>query len=127
MRAIGASGVWELFVPEARPGHRYKFEIVGSDGITRLKADPFAQATEMPPANASVIFRSSHPWGDGEWMAHRAGMRPWDGRMAVYEAHLGSWMRHADGRSLGYRELAHRPDWVDIPESAVRRTLALAS
>ena len=24
-------------------------------------------------------------------------------------------------------ELAHRPDWVDIPASAVRRTLALAA
>ncbi|MGH9262101.1 MAG: GlgB N-terminal domain-containing protein, partial [Acidimicrobiales bacterium] len=108
MRTIGASGVWEIFVPEARPGHRYKFEILGADGETRLRSDPFAQATEVPPANASVIYRSGYEWADGDWMARRANARPWDERMAVYEVHLGSWMRHADGRSLGYRELAEK-------------------
>jgi 1,4-alpha-glucan branching enzyme len=108
MRAIGSSGVWEIFVPEAEPGQRYKFEVVGADGVTRLKADPFARATEVPPANASVIHRSAYAWGDDDWMLARATSRPWDQRMAVYEVHLGSWMRHADGRSLGYRELAER-------------------
>ena len=28
--------------------------------------------------------------------------------MSVYEVHLGSWMRHPDGRSLDYRELAEK-------------------
>jgi 1,4-alpha-glucan branching enzyme len=108
LRSLGASGVWEIFLPEAEPGHRYKFEVVGADGETRLRADPLARATEVPPANASVIFRSSYAWGDDAWMDRRAAARPWDDRMAVYEVHLGSWMRHADGRVLGYDELADR-------------------
>ena len=108
MRSLGAAGVWEIFVPEAQPGHHYKFEVTGVDGVTQLRADPVAQATEVPPANASVVFRSTHAWGDDAWMARRAGARPWDERMAVYEMHLGSWMRNPDGSVLGYDDLAHR-------------------
>ena len=106
MRVLGASGVWEIFVPEARPGHRYKYEVVGADGSLRLKADPLATATMAPPATDSMIFRSGFEWGDGEWMARRAASRPWDERMAVYEVHLGSWRRHPDGTYHGYRDLA---------------------
>jgi 1,4-alpha-glucan branching enzyme len=106
LRLLGVSGVWEIFLPEATPGHRYKYEILGADGSLRLKADPLATAGEAPPDTASVIFRSSFAWGDGEWMARRAAARPWDERMAVYELHLGSWRRHPDGRYHGYGELA---------------------
>jgi 1,4-alpha-glucan branching enzyme len=106
MRSLGVSGVWEIFVPQARAGHRYKYEVLGADGSLRLKADPIATATEAPPDTASVIFRSSFEWGDGEWLADRAAARPWDERMAVYEVHLGSWRRHPDGRYHGYGELA---------------------
>jgi 1,4-alpha-glucan branching enzyme len=106
MRLLGVSGVWETFVPEARVGHRYKYEVLGADGSLRLKADPLATASELPPETASVVFRSSFEWGDGEWMARRAAARPWDERMAVYEVHLGSWRRHPDSSYHGYRELA---------------------
>src|SRR5690606_18423430 len=108
MRSLGVSGVWENFIPAAGPGHRYKYEVVGADGVTRLKADPLAFAAEHAPANASVIFRSRHEWGDRPWMAQRATSRPIEDRMAVYEVHLGSWMRHPDGRHLTYDELADR-------------------
>ncbi len=107
LRTLGSSGVWELFVPEVGPGQRYKFEVVGADGALRLKADPVATATELPPANASVVYRSSYEWGDGDWMARRASStRPWDERMSVYEVHLGSWRRHPDGSYHTYEELA---------------------
>ena len=106
MRALGASGVWEVFVPGVEPGARYKFEVLGADGRLRLKADPFATRTEHPPENASIVWSSAYVWHDAEWMAHRAERTPWDERMAVYEAHLGSWKRHDDGSVYGYRELA---------------------
>ncbi|HYZ98724.1 MAG TPA: 1,4-alpha-glucan branching protein GlgB [Acidimicrobiales bacterium] len=108
MRRLGTSGVWEIFVPEAGPGQRYKYEVLGADGRLRLKADPLATATEAPPGTASVIFRSSHAWGDAEWLARRAASRPTDERLAVYEVHLGSWRRHPDGAYLDYHEVAER-------------------
>ncbi|ONI84777.1 1,4-alpha-glucan branching enzyme [Saccharothrix sp. ALI-22-I] len=95
-------GVWELFVPGARPGTRYRYEVLGADGRWREKADPMAQATQCPPANASVVFRSRHRWTDAEYLARRR--RDWAREpISVYEVHLGSWWPGA-----GYREAAHR-------------------
>jgi 1,4-alpha-glucan branching enzyme len=101
MRSLGSTGVWELFVPEVGDGARYKYEILGRDGVWRQKADPLAFRTEEPPATASVVFTSSYEWGDEEWLRARAGSQAHAEPMAVYEVHLGSWRR---GRS--YAQLA---------------------
>ncbi|KGM13591.1 1,4-alpha-glucan branching protein GlgB [Cellulomonas bogoriensis] len=101
MRALGSSGVWELFVPDVGPGTRYKFEILTRDGSWRQKADPLAKGTEVPPATASVVVTSEHTWGDQDWLDTRSRRDPHQGPMSVYEVHLGSWRR-----GLGYRELA---------------------
>jgi 1,4-alpha-glucan branching enzyme len=111
LAARGASGIWEGFVPEARPGNVYKYRVVGRGGIYQAdKADPMAILAEVPPKTASVIWDPTYEWGDGAWMAERwrrnSGRAPW----SIYEVHLGSWMRvPEDGnRSLSYRELAPR-------------------
>ena len=101
MRSLGAAGVWELFVPDVGPGLRYKFEVLGSDGVWRAKADPLAKATETPPATASVVAASDHEWHDDAWLSARAATDPHSQPLSVYEVHLGSWRP-----GLGYRELA---------------------
>jgi len=111
MRSLGSSGVWELFVPDVGAGSRYKYEILGADGQWRQKADPLAQATEVPPATASVVTESSYAWSDDAWMTARAATDPHAGPMSVYEVHLGSWRQ-----GLGYRELA--VELVDYVTSA---------
>ena len=108
MRALGSSGVWELFVPEARTGHRYRYEILGADGNVRLKSDPLARQAEAPPANASVVFESDHPWNDDRWMAARRDRDFVNDRLSIYEVHPGSWRtKPEDGdRPLTWAELA---------------------
>jgi 1,4-alpha-glucan branching enzyme len=101
MRSLGRSGVWELFVPEVRPGTRYKYDICGPDGSWNTKADPMAALAERPPATASVVYDSRYEWTDQAWMAERAGRDPLAQRMSVYEVHLGSWRP-----GLSYIELA---------------------
>ncbi|MGH3566499.1 MAG: 1,4-alpha-glucan branching protein GlgB [Pseudonocardia sp.] len=101
MRALGRSGVWELFVPGIEPGTRYKFRILGRDGHWRDKADPLAFAAEIPPATASIVDVSTHEWADEEWITARARRHPHAEPMSVYELHLGSWKQ-----GLGYREIA---------------------
>ena len=66
MRSMGSSGVWELFLPDVGSGARYKYEILAPDGEIRLKADPVAFATEVPPKTASVVHESTHEWADDE-------------------------------------------------------------
>jgi 1,4-alpha-glucan branching enzyme len=101
MRSLGASGVWELFVPGVAPGTRYKFDVRGPDGGWRRKADPMAAQAERPPATASVVFDSAYEWGDEAWMAQRARRDSLSEPMSVYEVHLGSWRP-----GLSYVELA---------------------
>jgi 1,4-alpha-glucan branching enzyme len=91
MRSMGASGIWELLVPDAFSGQRYKFRILGPDGVWREKADPMARYAEVPDRTASVIFHSQYDWDDREWMRHRAVTAPHEAPMSVYEVHLGSW------------------------------------
>jgi 1,4-alpha-glucan branching enzyme len=103
MRSMGGSGVWELFVPGASSGDRYKYRILGPDGAWRDKADPLAQHTEVPPRTASVVFESTYQWGDSDWLAARPGRAPHAEAMSVYEVHLGSWRP-----GLSYVDLAQQ-------------------
>jgi len=108
MRSLGSSGIWELFVPGVQDGATYKFEVRTQDGTLHLKADPVAFAAEVPPANSSVVHRSTHEWTDDEWLASRAMVDQLRSPISIYEVHLGSWRRNTlDGnRSLNYLELA---------------------
>ncbi|HXN84926.1 MAG TPA: 1,4-alpha-glucan branching protein GlgB [Candidatus Binataceae bacterium] len=107
MRALGGSGVWEIFVPDAGIGTKYKFEIRTRDGDLLLKADPFATQMEVPPATASVVSKSSYQFRDREWMEARSSRDILKTPVSIYEVHLASWRHLAeDNRSLTYRELA---------------------
>ena len=103
-----SSGIWGGVVPTAAPGHVYKFAIVTAGGDVLEKADPYALATECPPRTGSVVWDLSYDWGDGEWMAGRAGRGALDAPVSIYEVHLGSWARSPEdpGKLLGYEELA---------------------
>ncbi|MGC0316131.1 1,4-alpha-glucan branching enzyme [Kitasatospora acidiphila] len=100
MRSLGASGVWELFVPHLPVGTRYKFEIRGRDGQLRQKADPLARQAQLPPETASVVADSDYVWGDAEWLAKRAEAHHHREPMSVYEVHLPSWRPGLDYRRL---------------------------
>ncbi len=108
MRRIGASGIWEIFLPDVSQGARYKYEIRTNSGQTLYKTDPFAQAMENPPQTASVVFVSDYDWSDRQWMHRRGHSDPWKEACSIYEMHLGSWQhRPEEGhRPLSYRELA---------------------
>ncbi|GAA3433202.1 1,4-alpha-glucan branching protein GlgB [Kutzneria kofuensis] len=103
MRSLGSSGVWEVFLPEVPVGTKYKFRLLGKDGAWHEKADPLAFATEVPPATASVVYKSAYQWNDDDWLAEREASE-WSKRpVSAYEVHLGSWRQ-----GLNYRELAEQ-------------------
>ncbi len=107
LKPVGASGVWAGFVREAAEGAVYKYRIISRvGGHEGTKADPFASRAEIPPRTASVVHEVAYEWGDAEWMASRAERQSPDAPIAIYEMHLGSWRRHAEGRPFTYRELA---------------------
>jgi 1,4-alpha-glucan branching enzyme len=105
MRVRG-NGFWEIFVPEARAGDKYKYEIVGPDGrLLPLKSDPLAFAAELRPKTASIVV-------DRDTIQQPqpapAGINALRAPISIYEVHLGSWRRQPQrgGRWLSYCELA---------------------
>ena len=101
------SGLWQVEVPGVKNGQRYKFAIRTRSGERLEKADPFARYCEQAPATASIAWNADdHVWNDGPWMQQRAARNALDAPMSVYELHLGSWRRHADGSMLDYRQAA---------------------
>jgi 1,4-alpha-glucan branching enzyme len=108
MRLMGSSGIWELFIPDLKPGDRYKYEIRPPEGAPWLKTDPWASAMEVPPATASIVYRSNYSFEDDQWVASRKSREALRAPLTIYEVHLGSWRRMPEERNrwLTYRELA---------------------
>ena len=109
MRMRGASGVWELFIPDLKEGDLYKFEIKTQLGHLYLKTDPYAFYCQRRPETSSIIANiNKFQWEDQEWLIKREHENPLTGPVAIYEAHLGSWKRvpEENNRFLTYRELA---------------------
>jgi len=106
-----SSGIWEGFVPGVGSDALYKYHVVSRhNGHRADKADPFAFRAETPPKTASVVWDLGYAWGDAGWMAARGPRNALRAPLAIYEVHLGSWMRVPEegGRPMTYRELAPR-------------------
>jgi 1,4-alpha-glucan branching enzyme len=111
MRQLGASGVFELFVPGLKEGVLYKYELLTREGIPRVKTDPLAFKMEQAPQTASIVVDlEKYDWDDDLWMRTRRDADPAREPMLIYEVHLGSWARvpEDNNRSLTYREIAPR-------------------
>lgn len=103
------NGVWETFLPDAKPGAHYKFDVVGADGNHVTKSDPYAYFSQHGLSTASIVYDlEKYEWGDSDWMASREKSDVHQAPMSVYEVHLGSWRRKVEeeDRFLSYLELA---------------------
>ncbi|MCR5594492.1 MAG: 1,4-alpha-glucan branching protein GlgB [Lachnospiraceae bacterium] len=109
---IGPGGIWKTFIPGVVSDQYYKFLITTADGNRIYKADPYANYAELRPGNASRTYDiSGYKWGDAIWEKNRDTKDYNKEPMAIYECHIGSWMKHPDGTEDGfytYREFADR-------------------
>ena len=103
MQLVPGSGVWAMFVEGVGTGALYKYEVLGADGVWRLKADPFAQFCEAAPHTASIVYQSQFAWNDEQWIYYRGLKKQYEEPVSIYEVHLGSWRR-----GLTYLELAEQ-------------------
>ena len=109
LRPLENSGIWGGFISGVKQGANYKYHIVSRyKGYRADKADPFAFYNEVSPRTGSIVWDLTYNWGDQEWMDGREKNNALDAPIAIYEMHLGSWMRVPEEgeRSLTYRELA---------------------
>ena len=111
MRRLGAGGIHEAFVENAVEGQLYKFVITLADGRTLIKSDPYAYSAEMRPGTASkIVDITKFNWNDKKWMTDRAKKDMNKEPLAIYECHIGSWMKHPNGGDgfYNYREFADK-------------------
>jgi len=101
LMVMNSDGIWELFVAGIGVGTRYKFRIQGKTGTWVDHADPYANQTEVPPENSSIVTMSTHVFGDQQWLQKRSQSQASREPISIYEIHLGSWKS-----GLSYRELA---------------------
>ena len=123
-------GLWSVRVEsrESLEGRFYKYAVTGKNGVTHLKADPYAFMSETNLKTASIIRTvSAHQWNDGEWLKKRSatvcpkqrGFKPkvnhyYSAPLNVYEVHLGSWKtlggkNTSDGEHyMNYRDIADK-------------------
>ncbi|TDD93898.1 1,4-alpha-glucan branching protein GlgB [Flavobacterium cellulosilyticum] len=102
-----SSGIWEGFIPGIDKGTTYKYKIQSNnEGLITEKSDPFALYCEHPPHTASVVWDLDYKWKDKKWMDTRKDHNGLDKPYSVYEVHLGSWKRNAEGNFLTYLEFA---------------------
>ncbi|HUB87497.1 MAG TPA: 1,4-alpha-glucan branching enzyme, partial [Verrucomicrobiae bacterium] len=107
MRLLGASGVWEIFVPGVGKGAHYKFEIRDAHGNIKLNTDPFGFFFEVPPKNAAIVWDTKKfSWTDAGWLKKRRQRDALRSPMSIYEVHAGSWRKKSATESWSYRELA---------------------
>lgn len=112
MKKEGPGGIHSLFIPGVQENTLYKFLITTEKGEKLYKADPFANYAEMRPGNASKITSlKGFAWEDEKWEENRDKLNVFEQPIAIYECHIGSWMKHPDGTEDGfynYREFADR-------------------
>ena len=112
VRMEESDGIWTAFVPGVQEGSLYKFLILTPEGRKIYKADPFANYAEFRPGTASrTTDLSTFRWTDQKWLEDRSRKNLYEEPMAVYECHIGSWMKHPshpDGGFYTYREFGDR-------------------
>ncbi len=102
-----ATGIWAGFIPSVPDGSPYKYHIHWKGG-SHLKADPVGFSAEMRPATASIALDRARLFSPGVKALPNDGTPYYERPMNIYEAHLGTWMRHFDGSFMSYDELAER-------------------
>ncbi len=103
MHPIGG-GVFEYTVENAKEFENYKYYIK-KGGRAFYKSDPYAFHAGTRPETASKVYDiRAIQIDDADYRKSRPN--PLSAPINIYEVHLGSWQKHADGNFFSYRTLA---------------------
>ncbi len=109
LERMGSTGIFYGRAEGVSRWDRYKYYVISADGQGTYKADPYAFHAETRPGTASLVYplHDGFAWTDGEYLRLRDGAQAGQPRpLNIYELHLGSWRRAADGSFHNYRTIA---------------------
>ena len=94
-------GIWELEVPQAKVGDKYKFVIYTRSGEMIEHCDPYGFGMELRPNWASIVRDLNvYKFTDEKWLASRD--KNYNKPLNIYEMHLGSWKTNEDDENGWY-------------------------
>ncbi len=100
-------GIWSGEVLGAKAFDSYKYVIYTADGRKLYKADPYAFHSENGANFCSKLYDlSGIKWTDVDYMKGREENNTYRSPVSIYEAHIGSWRKFADGNYFDYRKFA---------------------
>lgn len=124
MSPVADGNFYEIIIPEAKEGMRYKYRIYDRKGNFIDHCDPYGFGMEVRPGTCSVIRSlNGFRFSDSDWLSKRTDCR--DKPMNIYEVHLGSWRRKApvpaetdDISALSSDEITAQEGWYNYAEIA---------
>ncbi|MGL6106015.1 1,4-alpha-glucan branching protein GlgB [Romboutsia sp.] len=113
LKNIDNSGIWSIFLEGMEQGMTYKYNVVGCDGVSRLKSDPYTVYSEQRPNTASIVYsHENYKWKDNKWQQKKIKINNENQAMNIYEVHLSSWKRKWNGEFFTYEELYEMIEYV---------------
>lgn len=107
MEKAADGNFWEVQIPSAGEGMRYKYRIYKESQIVRDHCDPYGFYAELRPDTASIIKNiNQYQFHDDQWMETRK--TGFENPVNIYELHFGSWRKKGEKEEdwYTYRELA---------------------
>lgn len=108
MCPISENGVWEVEIEGIKPGTTYMYEITSQRDEKLWKLDPFSFKNYCYSGagfNSIVCKEHDCPWTDWAWMEMRQKFTQKDTPISIYEIHVNSWKKNAQGK-LPYKQIA---------------------
>ena len=107
------SGIWTTFTAELKEGDNYKYNVIGYDGVSRFKSDPYGTYSELRPNTASIVYEpSEYKWNDKNYLDEKNKKDLNREPINIYEVHLGSWKRKCNGDFYKFDELYDMIDYA---------------
>ena len=107
------SGIWTTFTTELKEGDNYKYNVIGYDGVSRFKSDPYGTYSELRPNTASIVYEpSEYKWNDKNYLDEKNKKDLNREPINIYEVHLGSWKRKSNGDFYKFDELYEMIDYA---------------
>ena len=101
------NGVWEIFMTGIKQFDDYKYSVETNNFRIVEKCDPYGVHMETRPGTATKYYDiSSYEWGDKAYLEKKADTVVYRSPMNIYEVHLGSWRKYADGSYFSYEKFA---------------------
>lgn len=100
--------IWQVQVPRKLTGYAYEYILETPNSDILRKSDPYARSSEKRPKTKSIVAGASkHTWSKAVLNQKKIqNKNHFEKPMAIYELHIGTWKRNAQGDFLSYRELA---------------------